>query len=174
MQKLGYAIQGIYPRVPYREVEYALDYSYLEEVKGRTGHSSHVAEALGLLLENKVLLKPSGVFKGVKRKLFCESYDQTEEWYAAEHVHAFVTAPDINFSVEDEELKEAHPPDKSVFVALVRFWQSNDGQPEYLDPDTNKVFKPRGVIHYWEWVRAAPQELSLPDEYKTRYTTRVY
>jgi hypothetical protein len=169
LHKPGFLINAIEP-LKGELVELALDVEYLKEIKTRLATGHNLACGLGFLLIDKVLLTPRAVFKGLRRDLHCAS---DPIWYSADKANVYIVDADHAYKPDRGALGRIDAPKNAVFAVTVRFWETNDGQPEYVDKQTEKIFTPYGVVEFWEWVIADPRDTSLPEGYDNRYDERL-
>jgi len=133
----------------------------------RSRNLSALGAYQGILRQESILLRPTAVFKGIKRPVHSEGVDN--------FIFVYVSSPECDYRYSKPHYKAVDsmlPPTQSVFVtfvsrapALVRSLQSSLGCS--MDDF-------QGVVLGWEWTLASQTDTALPDNFAKRYTRRVW
>jgi hypothetical protein len=151
----------------------------LEAIKelARCGRTHKIGQYMGLVRADEVtyehsadtiqgLLYPTAIFRGVERPW--------TNGTRGEKILAYVTTPPYSFSFDNrfgDTAKIEKKPENSVFVTLVEY--SSVTVSKFSGSLGNISRKIDGAILEWEWVLADQGHPGLPENYNTRYTSRV-
>lgn len=170
MHKRAYKIQAESYVDSRATLTIALEYDVLREFAPIS--ASVFAQGLCLVLgkgaAGSVIAKPTGIFKGLERRLHCPD---NPGWYDADNVYVYVSKPGQDYMISSGQAVAAIPPKDSVFITYLRFFDS--GGQNYTDVDTGTSFLAYGVVANWEWALCDKNDTHLPKEYSNRYPKRI-
>lgn len=123
----------------------------------------------------QTLLGPTGVFKGLKRPLHYLHASADRD------VLIYVARPPCTFRFKDHKefggiLEPAQCPVDSVFTTFVSLSEAHiDGALQAMRETPSRAVNGAvaGIVLFWEWTEASPEEEELPFDHQSRYGTRL-
>jgi len=124
----------------------------------------------------QVLLRPTAIFGGLKRPMHFAHMNADDD------VLTYVSRPPQCYNFKHHRdfggVLETKPrPERSVFTAFVSLHPAHvDGARQLLHNASACVDENRagGVLLFWEWTLADPENEELPEESDTRYEKRIW
>ena len=142
------------------------------------GSEAKIGEYVGLVHGNFLgsvrgttgLLKPTAIFKGLRRPLHHVTMNADHD------VYIYVTNPEQNYCYPirnrfgDSNVEFAEKPIQSVFTTFVSLLKDHIDATMGGMADKDSV---DGVVLFWEWTEASAKDESVPYDSETRFDQRV-